>query len=116
VTDNTQEDPFAEFDDWLENGPAGKWRYNYYVSSDDLSVEQRRVVAANAVLLLDREQWHERVDAFEAAGDNHRMVRSEIGNVPNAGFDSNVMPLRMVTGFLTIFASPVRFLSPVCNP
>lgn len=58
-------DPFAEFTDWLKQDSTGRWKS--YLNDEELSDEQKRIVAANAELLADRNRWHEKVAAFEAA-------------------------------------------------
>lgn len=61
------DDPFAEFEDWLVDGPAGEWPEPWFHGS--LSKEQQRVVASNAALLThkDRDVWRTKVGRFENA-------------------------------------------------
>ncbi|MEQ8481667.1 MAG: pentapeptide repeat-containing protein [Hoeflea sp.] len=59
------EPDFAPFEDWLIDGPAGEWP-KPWETDKDFSPKQKRIIADNAALLLDREAWHEKVHAFEA--------------------------------------------------
>jgi len=60
------EPDFSPFEDWLSDGPAGKWPYPL-ATDKELSAEQQRIVAANVQDLGDKEAWFEKVQAFEAA-------------------------------------------------
>ncbi|WP_394690309.1 hypothetical protein [Hoeflea sp.] len=60
------EPDFSPFRDWLVDGPAGKWPKPWEVKKA-LSPKQKRIVARNAALLLDRDAWLKKVQAFEAA-------------------------------------------------
>ncbi|WP_299867623.1 pentapeptide repeat-containing protein [uncultured Hoeflea sp.] len=60
------EPDFSPFEDWLIDGPAGEWPEPWQ-TDEELSPEQKQIVAANAALLLDRQAWFEKAAAFEAA-------------------------------------------------
>lgn len=57
---------FSPFEDWLIDGPAGAWP-KPWEKSKDLTDAQKQIVAANAALLLDRDAWFDKVQAFETA-------------------------------------------------
>jgi uncharacterized protein YjbI with pentapeptide repeats len=61
---NPSDDPFAEFEDWLVDGPAGKWSGSLV---DPLPSHQSEIVNANVRRVLNKEVWSARVDRFEAA-------------------------------------------------
>lgn len=56
---------FSEFDDWLVEGPAGKWPLNF-TDRAALGKDQQAIIARNAELLLDRNAWHEKAAKFDA--------------------------------------------------
>lgn len=58
------DDPFAEFEDWLVDGPAGRWPHWPH---EKISEVQKKVVASNADLLIDQAAWYDKVKRFEAA-------------------------------------------------
>ena len=60
------EPDFSPFEDWLIDGPAGDWPRLSRIGKE-LSDRQKRIVAANARSLEDREVWFKKVEAFEAA-------------------------------------------------
>lgn len=60
------ESDFSPFDDWLIDGPTGEWP-GPWESKQELSEKQKAIVVTNAELILDREEWHKKVSAFEAA-------------------------------------------------
>lgn len=65
-SEEAPEPDFSPFEDWLIDGPAGKWPGSWETGKE-LSEKQKQIVADNAALLLDRDAWHEKVQAFEAA-------------------------------------------------
>lgn len=60
------EPDFSPFEDWLIDGPAGKWPHPSETHKK-LSEHQQRIVADNARDLEDRDLWLNKVQAFEAA-------------------------------------------------
>lgn len=60
------EPDFSPFEDWLIDGPAGKWP-EPWEREKEFSEEQKRIVEESARLLLDREAWLKKVQAFDAA-------------------------------------------------
>lgn len=60
------EPDFSPFEDWLIDGPAGKWPRPLQ-SDKELTENQERIVAANATLLLNRDAWLNKAQAFEVA-------------------------------------------------
>ena len=65
-TKKAPEPDFSPFEDWLIDGPAGEWP-EPWESDIGLSLDQERIVAANAHDLGNRDAWLEKVQAFEAA-------------------------------------------------
>lgn len=60
--DINKDDPFAEFEDWLVDGPAGEWPFE---AENDLTERQRNLVQANVELLLDTKAWSAKMKRFE---------------------------------------------------
>lgn len=58
------DDPFAEFEDWLIDGPAGRWPT---FGIDATSFEQAKIARDNFELIQDHEAWNRRVFRFEDA-------------------------------------------------
>ncbi|MCO6185294.1 hypothetical protein [Rhizobium sp. L1K21] len=57
------DNPASEFEDWLIEGPAGKWPEPW--EGKELSVEQKAIVERNAKLLLGkRGHWDNKVERF----------------------------------------------------
>lgn len=58
------DNPFAEFEDWLKDGPVGKWPTS---ADQSLSPDQVDVVERNAILLRERDgrAWREKVERFD---------------------------------------------------
>lgn len=54
------DDPFAEFEDWLIDGPAGEWPE----PGGALSAAQQQIVKRNAALLADHVAWKAKVETF----------------------------------------------------
>lgn len=63
-TPENNDDPFKEFDDWLVDGPAGKWPTS---ADQSLSAEQKEIVARNATLLTkdNGQAWRDKVERFD---------------------------------------------------
>ena len=61
------DDPFAEFEDWLVDGPAGEWSKTW--GNKALSDAQKQIVQRNAQLLTDpnRLAWNSKAARFEEA-------------------------------------------------
>ena len=64
--ESAPEPDFSPFEDWLIDGPAGEWP-KPWEPEQELTEKQKQIVAANAALLLDRDAWFKKVQAFEAA-------------------------------------------------
>ena len=64
---SNDDDPFAEFEDWLKDGPA--WRWIFIWRDAGLPGDQKHIVQRNAGLLTDpdKEVWRAKVARFEAA-------------------------------------------------
>ena len=71
-----KKEPFAEFEDWLEDGIIEDWhdiwiKRNLFTKEKgekaELTPEQKRIIKRNAELLLNREKWEEKVERFEKA-------------------------------------------------
>ncbi|WP_420408561.1 hypothetical protein [Hoeflea sp.] len=62
----TPKPDFSPFEDWLIDGPAGKWT-DAWETDKELSERQKQIVADSAALLLDHNAWREKVQAFEEA-------------------------------------------------
>ncbi|MBN4066393.1 pentapeptide repeat-containing protein, partial [Ahrensia sp. AH-315-G08] len=63
---NKAKDPFEPFKDWLVDGPAGIWA-EYWEEGKTLTPVQKKIVSANAKLLLNTDAWKKRVNAFDNA-------------------------------------------------
>ena len=61
------DDPFAEFEDWLVDGPAGKWPD--WWEDTELSDALKQIVQRNAQLLTDPDRlaWNGKAERFEEA-------------------------------------------------
>ncbi|MGB7334441.1 MAG: hypothetical protein WBD01_01510, partial [Salaquimonas sp.] len=58
------DDPFASFEDWLKDGPAGIWLSTH---KGNISAEKMAIIQANAKLLGNRDEWQKKIEAFESA-------------------------------------------------
>lgn len=63
---NSKNDSFEPFKDWLVNGFARAWPH-FLEEEKPLTPAQKKIVSANAKLLLNEDAWKKRVNAFESA-------------------------------------------------
>lgn len=64
------EPDFSPFEDWLIEGPAGRWPERparRSVIGKELTQRQKQIVDANAALLLNRDEWLKKTRALDAA-------------------------------------------------
>lgn len=83
----------AEYEDWLEHGPAGVWP-SRLDEPQPLSPLQSKIVARNAALLKEPMAWSARVERFNAAIGAYGNDAQEIGllNEYCIHFDQHVFP------------------------